>query len=201
MGAVTGGAVTGSVASAFGSAGAPTASGVTAACCLAFALFFSRSAFGAAVVTGWLIVRCRTGWSATATACGAADAECAGAATAGLAAGAAAWCLSLWTSTAPPAVSAAVQTTAATLQAVAVASVPVAAVAATPLPPAAAPPAAAPPPPMPRLAAIEPNRPAETGVSAANERRMPRRAWRYSLQPSHERMCRRARPDAFTPRS
>ena len=35
--------------------------------------------------------------------------------------------------------------------------------------------AAAPPPPRPRLAAIEPNRPAGTGVSAANERRMPRR--------------------------
>ncbi len=93
------------------------------------------------------------------------------------------------------------QTTAATLHAVAVASVPPAAVAATPPPPAAAPPAAAPPPPIPRLAASEPNRPADAGVSAANERRMLRSACRYSQQPSHERMCLRARPDAFTPRS
>ena len=110
-----------------------------------------------------------------------------------------------WTSTAPPAaVIAAVQTTAATLHAV---TVPAAAAALEPAaaaPPAAAPPLAAPAPPAPPMpsslvSAI--SGPAPAGVSAANERRMPRRAPRYSRQAPQSRMCRRARPEALTPRS
>ncbi len=88
---------------------------------------------------------------------------------------------------------AAVQTTAATLQAVTLA---------TP-PPAAAPPAAAPPaePPTPISFAASANGAKPIGVSAANERFIPRSAPRYSLQASQDFMCLRARPDAFTPRS
>jgi len=94
---------------------------------------------------------------------------------------------------------AAVQTTAATLQAVAVATPPPAAAAPAPPPPAAAP--AAPLPPSPISFAANASGPTPTGASAANERRMPRSASRYSRHPAHARMCLRARPDAFTPRS
>ena len=122
-------------------------------------------------------------------------AACSLAFAAGAGAGAGAWrCIWWLTSTAPPVASAAVQTTAATLQRS----------------------------PSRRRRRLPPRRrrrgrrrrgaaetawpasasgPAPSGVSAANERRMPRSAARYSGQPSHERMCLRARPEAFTPRS
>ena len=84
------------------------------------------------------------------------------------------------TSTAPPVAIAAVQTTAATLQAVAVARPPPATAAPAPPPPAAAlaPPAAEPPRPI--SLAANASGPTPTGASAANERRMPRSAPRYS---------------------
>ena len=104
--------------------------------------------------------------------------------------------MSLRTSAAPPAVIAVAHTTAATLQAVAVPAPP----ATIALPPVAA---AAPPPapPIPSSFATSAKGPAPTGVSAANERRIPRSPRRYSRQPSHSRMCLRARPGALTPRS
>ena len=70
-------------------------------------------------------------------------------------------------------------------------------------PPAAAPPAAAPPAELPKPISLATSAigPRPTGASAANERRTPRSAPRYSRQPSQERMCLRARPDAFTPLS
>ena len=80
-------------------------------------------------------------------------------------------CVSLSTSTAPPAVIAVAQTTAAaTLQAVAAPAPPTSA--APPPPPAAA----APPPPS--SLATSASGPAPIGASAANERRIPRRSRR-----------------------
>ena len=115
---------------------------------------------------------------------------------AGLARAGSASRVSLRTSTAPPAVIAVAQTTAATLHAVAVAAPP-----ATNAPPPPVAVAAAPPPAPPRPASFASSASGPAGLSAANERRTPLSAPRYSRQPSHSRMWRRARPEAFTPRS
>ena len=148
-------------------------------------------------------VRCRAGWRehrrAASSPCGARGAAPRG----GLrrrAAVAPCGRASRWlTSTAPPAVSAAVQTTAATLQAARRRRA--AARAAAGGCRAARGRAAAGAAEAEQLRGAIASGPTPTGLSAANERRMPRSAPRYSVQPSQLRMCRRARPDAFTPRS
>src|SRR4029079_4492234 len=62
---VSGAVVTG--VSVAAGAGAPGASGATASSFSAAAFCFSRAGFGATGVTGWLIVRCTTGWAGTGT--------------------------------------------------------------------------------------------------------------------------------------